>query len=116
MVASSGRIRRTTTWVPLEKVQSVRWVQGPWQRRLGLASVKLDVAGKRVTARITDRTEAEARDILAQLPAQARAARLRASAGRPTAAGRHPAAAPTGPPQRPTGPRSQPRPREPVRR
>ena len=80
VVASSGRIRRTTTWVPLEKVQSVRWVQGPWQRRLGLASVKLDVAGKRVTARITDRTEAEARDILAQLPAQARAARLRASA------------------------------------
>jgi hypothetical protein len=41
------------------------------------------VAGKRVTARITDRSEAEARDILAQLPAQARAARLRASAGRP---------------------------------
>jgi putative membrane protein len=83
VVASRGRIRRTTTWVPLEKVQSVRWVQGPWQRRLGLASVKLDVAGKRVTARITDRSEAEARDILAQLPAQARAARLRASAGRP---------------------------------
>jgi putative membrane protein len=80
VVASSGRIRRTTTWVPLEKVQSVRWVQGPWQRRLGLASVKLDVAGKRVTARITDRSEAEARDILAQLPIQARAARLRASA------------------------------------
>jgi putative membrane protein len=79
--------------VPLEKVQSVRWVQGPWQRRLGLASVKLDVAGKRVTARITDRTEAEARDILAQLPVQARAARLRASAGRPAAAG----SAPSGP-------------------
>ena len=90
VVASRGRIRRTTTWVPLEKVQSVRWVQGPWQRRLGLASVKLDVAGKRVTARITDRSEAEARDILAQLPAQARAARLRASAGRPTAPGSAP--------------------------
>ena len=107
VVATSGRIRRTTTWVPLEKVQSVRWVQGPWQRRLGLASVRLDVAGKRVTARITDRTEAEARDILAQLPAQARAARLRASAGRPTAAG----SAPTGP----TGPVS-PVPGEPVGR
>ena len=93
VVASRGRIRRTTTWVPLEKVQSVRWVQGPWQRRLGLASVKLDVAGKRVTARITDRSEAEARDILARLPAQARAARLRASAGRPTA----PGSAPSGP-------------------
>jgi putative membrane protein len=94
VVASSGRIRRTTTWVPLEKVQSVRWVQGPWQRRLGLASVRLDVAGKRVTARITDRTEAEARDILAQLPAQTRAARLRVSAGRPTAAGPAPGGVP----------------------
>jgi putative membrane protein len=102
VVASRGRIRRTTTWVPLEKVQSVRWVQGPWQRRLGLASVKLDVAGKRVTACIIDRTVAEARDILAQLPAQARAARIRASAIHPTSAG----SAPAGPtnPTNPTGP------------
>jgi putative membrane protein len=75
VVASRGRVRRTTTWVPLEKVQSVRWVQGPVQRRLGLASVKLDVAGKRVTASITDRTVAEAADLLTRLPAQARAAR-----------------------------------------
>jgi putative membrane protein len=75
VVASRGRLRRTTTWVPLEKVQSVRWVQGPVQRRLALASVKLDVAGKRVTASITDRTVAEAADLLARLPAQARAAR-----------------------------------------
>jgi putative membrane protein len=75
VVASRGRLRRTTTWVPLEKVQSVRWVQGPVQRRLGLASVKLDVAGKRVTASATDRTVAEAADLLTSLPAQARAAR-----------------------------------------
>ena len=79
VVASRGRVRRTTTWVPLEKVQSIRWVQGPVQRRMGLASVKLDVAGKRVTASITDRSEAEAADLLARLPAQARAARTRAS-------------------------------------
>jgi putative membrane protein len=75
VVASRGRVRRTTTWVPLEKVQSIRWVQGPVQRQLNLASVKLDVAGKRTTASITDRATAEANDILAQLPAQARAAR-----------------------------------------
>jgi putative membrane protein len=131
VVASRGRIRRTTTWVPLEKVQSVRWVQGPWQRGLGLASVKLDVAGKRVTACITDRTVAEARDILAQLPAQARAARVRASAIRPTSAGSAPAgpANPTNPagpanpanpanPSGPTGPSGSvgPAPSEPVRR
>jgi putative membrane protein len=102
VVASRGRIRRTTTWVPLEKVQSIRWVQGPLQRRLGLASVKLDVAGKRVTASITDRTVAEARDILARLPVQARAARALSS--RP---------ATTGP--APTAPVS-PAPSQPVRR
>jgi putative membrane protein len=79
-VAARGRLRRTTTWVPLEKVQSVRWVQGPVQRRLGLASVKLDVAGKRVTASATDRTVPEAAELLTRLPAQARAARARAGA------------------------------------
>ena len=79
VVAARGRLRRTTTWVPLEKVQSVRWVQGPVQRRLGLASVKLDVAGKRVTASATDRTVTEAADLLTRLPVQARAARLRAA-------------------------------------
>ena len=46
LVAARGRLRRTTTWIPLEKVQSIRWVQGPVQRRLGLASVRLDVAGR----------------------------------------------------------------------
>ncbi|HEY2442199.1 MAG TPA: PH domain-containing protein, partial [Streptosporangiaceae bacterium] len=77
VVASRGRVCRKTTWVPLEKVQSFRWVQGPVQRRLGLASVRLDVAGRRVAARIEDRGAAEARDILGRLPALARAARSR---------------------------------------
>ncbi|HEY3733925.1 MAG TPA: PH domain-containing protein [Streptosporangiaceae bacterium] len=77
VVASRGRVCRKTTWVPLEKVQSFRWVQGPVQRRLGLASVHLDVAGKRVAASIEDRGAAEARDILGRLPALARAARSR---------------------------------------
>jgi putative membrane protein len=74
-VASRGRVSRKTTWVPLEKVQSVRWVQGPFQRRLGLATIHLDVAGKRVSARIQDRGNAEALDILRKLPDLARAAR-----------------------------------------
>ena len=75
VVAARGRVRRTTTWLPLEKVQSFRWVQGPVQRRLGLASVKLDVAGRRVKADIEDRAEAEATDLLTRLPELARAAR-----------------------------------------
>ncbi len=75
VVTSRGRICRVTTWVPLEKVQSIRWVQGPLQRRLGLASVLLDVAGKRVHADIEDRTEGEADALLRQLPDLAAAAR-----------------------------------------
>jgi putative membrane protein len=104
VVASRGRVRRTTTWVPLEKVQSIRWVQGPVQRRLGLASVQLDVAGRRTSASITDRSTAEASQILAQLPAQARAARQ--------------AATPPGAATSPGHPKvpSQPSPNEPVRR
>jgi putative membrane protein len=77
VVASRGRVCRKTTWVPLEKVQSIRWVQGPVQRRLGLASIRLDVAGRRVTASIQDRGVAEADDILARLPDLAREARSR---------------------------------------
>ena len=77
-VAARGRVCRETTWVPLEKVQSVRWVQGPLQRRLGLATVHLDVAGKRVSAKIEDRDNAEAHRILAALPDLARAARSHA--------------------------------------
>ena len=77
VVASRGRICRKTTWVPLEKVQSIRWVQGPWQRRLGLASIRLDVAGRRVTASIQDRGAAEAGELLGRLPDLARAARSR---------------------------------------
>jgi len=75
VAATRGRVCRKTTWVPLEKVQSIRWVQGPVQRRLGLATVRLDVAGKRVTASIQDRDAAEAGGILATLPDLARDAR-----------------------------------------
>ena len=77
VVASRGRISRKTTWVPLEKLQSVRWVQGPLQRKLGLASVRLDVAGKRVTANLEDRDAAEAGEVFRRLPDLARQARAR---------------------------------------
>jgi putative membrane protein len=80
VVASRGRLCRKTTWVPLEKLQSVRWVQGPIQRRLGLASVRLDVAGKRVTANLEDRDTAEAHEAFGRLPDLARKARARGRA------------------------------------
>jgi putative membrane protein len=77
LVSVRGRVCRETTWVPLEKMQSVRWVQGPLQRRFGLASVCLDVAGKRVTLKIQDRSAVEALEILGRVPDLARAARAR---------------------------------------
>lgn len=79
VVASRGRVCRKTTWIPLEKVQSVRWVQGPGQRVLGLASVHLDVAGRWVHATIEDRSAVEAQDLLMRLPELARRARIAAS-------------------------------------
>ena len=75
VVTSSGRIRRVTAWVPLAKAQSFRRVQGPVQRRLGLASVHLDTAGRSVHATLRDRDVAEADRVLAELVRLARAAR-----------------------------------------
>ena len=77
--ASTGRFRKVTTWVPLEKVQSVRRVQGPFQRAFNLASVYLDAAGRRVRAELRDREVEEADRLFEELVLQSRAARRRAS-------------------------------------
>ncbi len=74
-VCVTGRLNRTTTWVPLEKTQSVRRVQGPLQRPLGLATVHVDVAGKRTRGEFRDRTVEEADRLVAELAARSRTAR-----------------------------------------
>ncbi|MGC9974574.1 MAG: PH domain-containing protein [Gaiellaceae bacterium] len=75
VATTSGRIRRVTVWAPLEKVQSLRRVQGPLQRRLHLASVHVDTAGHSVHAAIRDRDTAEADRALSELSDLARAER-----------------------------------------
>jgi putative membrane protein len=75
VATTSGRIRRVTVWAPLEKVQSLRRVQGPLQRRLHLATVHVDTAGHSVHAAIRDRDTAEADRALADLSELARAER-----------------------------------------
>ncbi len=75
--ASAGRIRRVITWVPLAKVQSVRWTQGPLQRRLRLASVHLDIPGRRVGVILRDRSAVEAHRLAGELPDRCRQARHR---------------------------------------
>lgn len=82
-VASTGRLRKVTCWVPLHKAQSVRRVQGPLQRRLGLATVHLDVAGRRVEAEFKDRDAAEADLLVEQLAALSRTARRRDALAEP---------------------------------
>jgi putative membrane protein len=75
VAATSGRLRRVTSWVPLEKVQSLRHVQGPVQRWLRLASVHVDTAGRFVHATLRDRDASEAATALADLTDLAREAR-----------------------------------------
>ena len=78
-VTTSGRVRRVTDWVPLAKVQSIRQVEGPLQRRLRLATVHLDTAGRNIHAALRDRDRDECDRLLATLPALCRAARAAAS-------------------------------------
>lgn len=57
--ARHGLLRRRLSLVPHAKAQSVRLTQGPWERFRGLADVHIDAgAGKTVTARLRDASEA----------------------------------------------------------
>jgi putative membrane protein len=103
-----GRITRELVVVPYQRVQSVRVVQGPLQRWLGLATVFADTAGA-LTAAAHHRELAEARWLAAELTARARVAREaeqaeateQAEAEQAEATDRTPPADPT-----PTGPAS----------
>lgn len=73
-VARHGLLTQRLTIVPYARIQSVRVVQGPLQRRLRLATVCADVAGTAgATARHRDLNEAWA--LAAELTVRARAAR-----------------------------------------
>lgn len=85
-VTTSGRLRRVTDWVPLAKVQSIRLVEGPVQRRLRLSSIHLDTAGRKVHAVLRDREGTEARALLAELPDRCRHARQSHDGFRPARA------------------------------
>ena len=74
-VATAGRVARTASWVPLAKVQSLRKIEGPAQRRLRLASVYLDTAGKRFGAAFRDLDGGDAEAAIDRLTDLARAAR-----------------------------------------
>jgi putative membrane protein len=80
LVTTHGVLTTTTDVVPLAKVQSLRVTSGPWQRRLRLATVHADTAGRRLPgAAAHHRDAAEAQALLMELAARARTARRRAS-------------------------------------
>lgn len=79
-VSVAGRVRRLTEWVPLGKVQSIRYVQGPIERALDLASVQLDVAGRRTSVRWWHRDASDMGHLMSLLPAECQVARDRESA------------------------------------
>jgi len=71
----TGRLRRATVVVPLAKAQSFRWVQGPVLRRLRLATVHVDTAGRHFPGTALLRPADEAAAWVTDLPVLARAAR-----------------------------------------
>lgn len=69
-----GFATRQLTIVPYGRIQSVRLTQGPWQRRLGLATVHADIAGGAPVS-AAHRPLEEARTWAAELSARAHRAR-----------------------------------------
>ncbi len=88
LVSAYGIATTTVDVVPLAKVQSLRWTQGPLQRRLGLSSVHVDTAGRRLPGTVAvHRGAQEGQVLLAELTRAARAARAVSQDARPTGAG-----------------------------
>lgn len=86
-LASFGRLSRQVVLVPLEKVQSLRTVQGPVVRRLGLATLHLDVAGRRWRAAAHAREAGQTEALLEELTVLTRRARRGAGGGPGAGAG-----------------------------
>jgi putative membrane protein len=83
VAARDGWLRPQLVVVPLARIQSVRVMQGPVQRRLGLATVHVDTAGG-LHAVGRHRAEAEAYGLAAALASASRSARRRARSQVPT--------------------------------
>jgi putative membrane protein len=92
-VSRSGLLTRELTIVPYARLQSVRVIQGPLQRLLGLATVYGDTAGGR-SGVARDRDVAEAWRLAEQLSIRARLARGPAPQPTPRATDPEPAVAP----------------------
>lgn len=92
LVAREGWLMRITWVLPVAKLQQVQLRQGPFQRWLGLATVRLTTAGLGGVADVVDLPVADARmlveDLVARLPALRRR-RSASPAHPPVPAGAH---------------------------
>lgn len=52
VIIRDGQLNRTVTVVPCARMQSVGWVQGPWQRNLRLASLGFHIVPGKITPRV----------------------------------------------------------------
>ncbi|HYO40516.1 MAG TPA: PH domain-containing protein [Nocardioidaceae bacterium] len=75
VVSREGLLIRRTHVVPHARVQSLNLHQGPWQRRLGLADLRVDSPPGPVRVRGRHRDAYEARDLMARERVLAEAAR-----------------------------------------
>ncbi len=75
VVSREGIFTKRTHVVPHARVQSLQVLQGPWQRRLGLADLQVDSPPGPVKVRVRHRDAGEARRLLDQENEVARAAR-----------------------------------------
>jgi len=102
-MAVTGRVRKVTCWIPLDKVQSVRLMQGPVQRLLRVSTVHVDAAGRRVRAEFRDRDAGEAERLFGEIAVRSRSARrnipppVAAHSGPDSAPGTTPAVVPVSP-------------------
>lgn len=78
LLARGGRFVRSLEVVPHERTQSLGLVQGPWQRRRGLASFTLHSTPGPISPAVHHLAEDEAARLLGEQSARARAARAHA--------------------------------------
>ena len=82
LVTTYGVLTTTTDVVPLAKVQSLRVLEGPLQRRLGLSSLAVDTAGRRLPGALAQH-RGDTASLLAEAAARARTARVASAAPTP---------------------------------
>jgi putative membrane protein len=78
LLARTGRLVRRLTVVPHERTQSLGLEQGPWQRRLRLASVALHSTPGPVSPRVPHLDDAVAGELMGEQARRARTARAAA--------------------------------------